>query len=150
MLGWSFCLPLSTSLLTTLFFQLSGGCRVPWGVRELPRQNLAPHPTTASPKYLHQPCRGSQVTALFRVPPQSSLCESSPLPTCFRPLWDGDLRSCVARLSCQPGCLGGATGQGAESGSSSGCVQLSPKETETETGRREPLTARHSLLLYEL
>jgi hypothetical protein len=45
----------------------------------------------------------------------------------------------VARLSCQSGCLGGATGQGAEPGSSSGYVQLSPKESEVETGRREPL-----------
>lgn len=81
-----------------LFPAVWGGCRVPWGVRELPRQNLAPHPTTASPKHLHQPFRGSQVSersALFLVHHRASpLCKGSPLPECSRPLWDGDLRSC--------------------------------------------------------
>lgn len=45
----------------------------------------------------------------------------------------------MARLSCQSGCLVGATGQGAEPGSSFGYIQLSPKESEAETDRREPL-----------
>lgn len=41
---------LSASLLTTLCFQLSGDCRVPWGVKELPRQNLAPSPYPCQPQ----------------------------------------------------------------------------------------------------
>lgn len=58
----------------------------------------------------------------------------------------------MARLSCQPGCLGGATGQGAESGSSTGCIQLSPEERQERNraaGNPSPTTTLGSFMSYK-